>query len=212
VPRRADRDHLETLGPHIQVLGPAALPGRPDAYQLLLTAVATQRVVHLRYEAAADAPTTREIEPIGLYLNQWWHVVAYCRPRQAFRNFRLDRIQDVALSAEVFAARPETLHHYWAAEATRRGKEKVVIRFQTAAVRPASARQLQDTKHQYGWAHEQPLPDGSVEMTFLIGDLPCLAAWLLPHAGAVAVIEPPAPRQHLRALAQRAHDFFCAPG
>ena len=210
--RRVDRDHLEALDPHIQVLGPVGQPGRPNTYQQLVTAITAQRVVHLSYCAAdTDSPTNRDVEPIGLYLSQQWHVVAYCRLRQAFRNFRLDRIQYLTLSEEVFADRPETLQQYWAEETNRRSKEKVVIRFQAVAVLPALAQHLQDTKHQYGWTHEQPLPDGSVEMTFLIGSLPYLATWLLPYAGAITILEPPALRDHLRELAQRAHDFFCAP-
>jgi predicted DNA-binding transcriptional regulator YafY len=117
---------------------------------------------------AADTglPTSREIEPIGLYLNQHWHVVAYCRLRQAFRDFRLDRIQHLALREETFTARPETLQQYWAEEAGRRSKEKVIIHFQPAALMPALAQHLQDTKHQYGWAHEELRPDGSVKMLF----------------------------------------------
>lgn len=210
--RRADRDHLETLDPHIQVLGPVSQPGRSNAYQQLVTAVTAQRVIHLNYCGAdTDSPTNRDIEPIGLYLSQHWHVVAYCRLREAFRNFRLDRIQHLTLSEEVFAARPETLQQYWIDEANRRSKEKVVIRFQAAAVLPALAQHVQDTKHQYGWTHEKSLPDGSVEMVFLIGSLPYLATWLLPYAGAVTVLEPLALRDHLRELAQRAHDFFAAP-
>ena len=77
---------------------------------------------------------------------------------------------------------------------------------------PAALQQLHDTKHQYGWAHEQLLPDGRLEMTLFLGSLPYLAAWLLPHAGAVAVVEPPALRTHLGELAQRAYTFFGAPG
>lgn len=209
--RRADRDHLENLAPHIQVLGPVSQPSRPNAYQPLVTAITAHRVVHLTYRGAdTDAPTNREVEPIGLYLSQQWHVVAYCRLRQAFRNFRLDRIQQLTISDEVFTARPETLQQYWVDEANRQSKEKVVIRFQAAAVPPALAQHVQDTKHQYGLTHEQPLPDG-MEMTFLVGSLPYLATWLLPCAGAVTVVEPPALRDHLRELAQRTYDFFCAP-
>lgn len=208
--RRTDRDHLETISPHIQVLEPAGQPDRPNAYQQLVTAVSAQRVVRLNYCAAdANVATTRDVEPIGLYLSQQWHVVAYCRLRQAFRDFRLDRIQHVALREEVFTPRPETLHQYWAAEANRRGREKVVVCFQPTAVWAESVQRLHDTKHQYGWAHEQLLPDGRLEMTFFIGSLPYLAAWLLPYAGAVTVLEPPALRQHLCELAQRAHNFFC---
>ena len=94
--------------------------------------------------------------------------------------------------------------------ASRRPTEKVVLRYQPAAVLPALAQQLQATKHQYGWAHEQLLADGRVEMTLFIGSLDYAAAWLLPHAGAVTVVEPPALRECLRRWAQRAHDFFVA--
>ena len=210
--RRADRDHLETLAPHIQVLEPAGQPSRPNVYQQLVTAVTGQRVVQLTYYAAeTDLPTSRDVEPIGLYLSQQWHVVAFCRLRQAFRDFRLDRIQHLTVSEEVFVSRPETLQQYWAAEANRRSKEKVVIHFRPAALLPALAQHVQDTKHQYGWTHEQLVTDGTVEMTFFIGSLSYLATWLLPYAGAVTVLEPLALRDHLRELAQRAHDFFCTP-
>ena len=151
------------------------------------------------------------MEPIGLYLSQQWHVVAFCRLRQAFRDFRLDRIQHLTVSEEVFVSRPETLQQYWAAEANRRSKEKVVIHFRPAALLPALAQHVQDTKHQYGWTHEQLVTDGTVEMTFFIGSLSYLATWLLPYAGPVTVLEPLALRDHLRELAQRAHDFFCTP-
>jgi len=211
--RPPDRDHLAALTPHIQVLGPVGQPSHSSVYQQLVAAIATQQVARLRYQAAAsDVPVAREIEPIGLYLSQHWHAVAYCRLRQAFRNFRLDRIQELAITGEVFAARPETLHHYWAAEAARSGREKVILRFQPAALPPEAAQRLHDTKHQYGWVSEQPQADGSLEMTLLVGSLPYLAAWLLPHAGAVTVVEPPALREHLCELAQRAHHFFWQPG
>ncbi|MBC7893386.1 MAG: YafY family transcriptional regulator [Sphingobacteriaceae bacterium] len=208
--RRADRDHLETLDPRIQVLGPADQPSPPNTYQQLVTAITAQRVVNLNYCAVGtDLPTYRDVEPIGLYLSRQWHVVAYCRMRQEFRNFRLDRIQHLTISEEVFAARPETLQQYWAEEVNRHSK--VVIRFQAAAVLPTSAQRLHDTKHQYGWTHEQLLADGSLEMTFLVGSLPYLATWLLTYAGAFSILEPLSLRDHLRELAQRAHDFFCTP-
>jgi hypothetical protein len=45
-------------------------------------------------------------------------------------------------------------------------------------------------------------------MTLFLGSLPYLATWLLPFAGAVTILEPPALQEHVRELAQRAHDFF----
>ena len=108
--RRTDRDHLETIAPHIQVLEPATQSGNANAYQQLVTAVTAHRVVFLSYCAAETGLIVdREIEPIGLYLSQHWHVVAYCRLRQAFRDFRLDRIKELTITAEIFISRPDTL-------------------------------------------------------------------------------------------------------
>ncbi|MBX0290003.1 YafY family transcriptional regulator [Hymenobacter sp. HSC-4F20] len=210
--RRPDRDHLETLAPHIQVLGPRAQTGSPEAYQQLVTAVATRQVVRLHYQSAdTAAPSTRNIEPVSLYRSRVWHVVAYCRLRKTFRDFRLDRIQQLELQTEVFTPRPEALQQHWAAQAKQRPRERVVLRFQPTAMLPASVQHLQDTKYQYGWTQEQLLLDGSLEMTFLIGDLPYLATWLLPYAGAVTVVEPAALEEHLRELAQRVYSFFASP-
>ncbi|MDU0368798.1 YafY family protein [Hymenobacter endophyticus] len=210
--RRPDRDHLDSLAPHIQVLGPRDQPGRLPAYQQLVAAIAMHRVVRLRYQAAENqAATARDIEPISLYLSRQWHVVAYCRLRQTIRNFRLDRIQDLELRPEAFVVRPNVLQQHWAAEASRRPRERVVLRFQPLNLLPALVQHLHDTKYQYGWAHEQRLPDGQLEITLYIGELPYLATWLLPFAGALTIVEPAALVAPLRALAQRAHDFFCLP-
>lgn len=210
--RRTDRDHLELLSPHIQVFGNGDPQSHPNIYQQLVTAITLQRVVRMSYCAAnANEVTTRDVEPIGLYLSQQWHVVGFCRLRQAFRNFRMDRITQLSISEAVFTARLETLQQYWVDEAARRGKEKVVVRFQPANVWTEQAQRLHDTKHQYGWAHEKVMPTGELEMTFFIGSFPYLAAWLLPYAGAITILEPPELQQQLSQLAQRAYDFFVLP-
>ncbi|MCF0074952.1 YafY family transcriptional regulator [Dyadobacter sp. CY261] len=207
--RYSDRDHLERVSHHIEVIEPITTPDRPNAYHQLVAAVAARRVVQVEYQAAETGESTvREIEPIGLYLSQHWHVVAYCRLRQAFRNFRLDRFSALAVSDEEFPSRPETLQRYWIDEAKRRDKEKVVIRFDSSEVSPAQAQHLHDTKHQYGWTHQQNLPEGSLEMLFLVGSLPYIATWLLPFTSAITVVEPASLRGYLSELAQRAYISF----
>lgn len=207
--RHSDRDHLETIAPYIQVMEPLSASERPNTYQQLVTAVTSYRVVYMGYQAAESGKSTmREIEPIGLYLSGYWHVVAYCRLRQAFRNFRLDRISSLTLTNESFSPRQETLQQYWAEEAKRTDQDKVVIHFDPSKVLPAQVQHFHDTKHKYGWAHEQTLTDGSLEILFFVGSLTYLSIWLLPFAGSVKVIEPISLSGHLSELAKRAHDSF----
>ncbi|SDG30974.1 Predicted DNA-binding transcriptional regulator YafY, contains an HTH and WYL domains [Dyadobacter soli] len=207
--RHADRDHLESIAPYIQVMEPPSASERPNTYQQLVAAVTSHRVVNMGYQAAESGEATlREIEPIGLYLSDHWHVIAYCRLRQAFRNFRLDRISSLSVSGETFPPRPETLQQYWAEEAKRIDHEKVVIHFDPSKVPPAQGQHLHDTKHKYGWMHEQTRSDGKLEMLFLVGSLSYMATWLLPFAGSVKVIEPVSLLGHLSTLAKQAYEAF----
>lgn len=207
--RLSDRDHLEVVAPYIQVMEPASASDRPNTYQQLVISVTAHHVVCIGYLAAETGePTIRYIEPIGLYLSQHWHVIAFCRLRMAFRNFRLDRITSVVVSDELFSARTETLQQYWNNEAERRNKEKVVIRFNPSMVLPAQVQHLHDTKHQYGWEYEEILRDGSLELLFFVGSLPYLATWLLPFAGAVKIVEPESLGVHLSMLARQAYNAF----
>ena len=207
--RRSDRDHLDSLEPHIQVMGTGDQASRPAAYQQLVAAISTRRVVRLNYQTAENAAATiRDVEPISLLLSRQWTLVAYCRLRQTIRNFRLDRIQGLEVSSEAFEARPDLLQEHWAVESKNREKERVVLRFQPDAMLPALVQYLHDTKHFYGWAQERRLPDGQIEMILFIGDLPYLATWLLPYAGALTIVEPTTLAAPLKELARRANTYF----
>ena len=209
--RRPDRDYLEVVEPKIQVFRRASPAEQPPVYQQLVAAIAAQQVVQVYYQGGAQlAPATRAIEPVSLYLNQHWHVIAYCRLRQDFCNFRLDRLSHLLLTAETYTPRPQALQQYWTERTSRGKQQKVVLRFQFAHLLPVVVQHLHDTKRQYGWTHEQTVDDGRVEMTFYLSYLPYLAGWLLPYAGAVTVVEPLALRDQLRELARRAYEAFDA--
>ncbi|PSL31617.1 helix-turn-helix transcriptional regulator [Dyadobacter jiangsuensis] len=211
--RYADRDHLEKVSGQIEVMELVMPPDQPNSYQQLVAAVTSRRVAQINYQAAETGElTSREIEPIGLYLSQQWHVIAYCRLRQAFRDFRLDRIASLTISEENFLPRSQTLQQYWDQQVKRNGKQKVVIRFDPSQLPAAQVRHFQDTKHRYGWTHEQILPDATLEVLFLVGSLPYLAAWLLPFAAAVTVLEPAALSAHLSDLAMQVYRRFCVSG
>jgi len=208
--RGPDRDYLETLSPRITVLHPARhraeLSPLPNAHPQLLAAIAGQQVVGLRYRAGFEGTATeRDVEPIALYYGLYWHLVAFCRLRQEFRDFRLDRMEQVQLRPERFAPRPDTLQTYWQEKAHKRELTPAVVRFV-----PAAIPRVNESKHHLGLSHEIPLPDGGVEITFMVNSLEQMARWLLLFGPQATVVSPPELQVHARLHAQAAFAHFSA--
>jgi predicted DNA-binding transcriptional regulator YafY len=62
-------------------------------------AMATQRVVRIRYSSSEDSVTTRDVEPILFgSTNGHWYLIGWCRLRNAIRWFRLSRIEHAAVT------------------------------------------------------------------------------------------------------------------
>ncbi len=72
------------------------------------------RVVSLDYLAPSGSETTRHVIPLGLFFwGEIWTLGAYCKLREGFRNFRLDRVQKMRLTRVNFElAPPITLDDY----------------------------------------------------------------------------------------------------
>lgn len=64
--------------------------------------MAEQRVLRLRYVAAHGSVTTRDVEPV-LFASTGgtWHLVGWCRLREAMRWFTVSRIQRATVTAMV---------------------------------------------------------------------------------------------------------------
>lgn len=72
-----------------------------------LHAACTQKfVLRFGYTDEAGRETERAVHPLGLFFwGNRWTLVAWCRRRDDFRHFRLDRMREVAVSEEVFASK-----------------------------------------------------------------------------------------------------------
>lgn len=64
--------------------------------------------VWIRYENEQGEGSERAVHPLGLsFWGEVWVLVAWCRLRQDYRCFRLDRCQAVTLTGKQFAERPD---------------------------------------------------------------------------------------------------------
>jgi predicted DNA-binding transcriptional regulator YafY len=185
-----DKYHLEGIEDNIMVIKNPYVPveeGRFDQIPEILNSITRQKVLQMEYFTAHSQETKeRDVEPVGIFysLGQWY-MIAYCHLRQAYRNFRIDRIQKVSISQKVFSHDHPSLSQYLE-EVSRDQREltKVVIRVDKEALRF-----LGEQKYYQGFVSEIDLGD-EVEMTFLSCSLSGFARWVLWFADQVTIIEP----------------------
>ncbi len=83
----------------------------------LRAAVDGHEVVALTYVDRSDERTQRRVHPLGLFFwGRHWTLGGWCELRRGFRNFRVDRMEAVERTGDVFVAdSPSTLDDYLAA-------------------------------------------------------------------------------------------------
>src|SRR5690606_17631832 len=120
--------------------------------------------------------TTREVEPIGLFFySNAWHLIAWCRLRSGYRDFRTDRIKTLKSIGIKFDARNLLSLQEYLATVVQGNKEveKVVVLFEKR-----DAKYIGNMKYMYGFASEEEL-DTKVRVTFLTAHMKFLCRWLL---------------------------------
>lgn len=79
------------------------------------SAITKRLCIKISYRTASvESATDRFIEPMAIYhTKDNWVVIAWCRLRSAFREFRLDRIVDFRQTIEVYPVREFVLMKYF---------------------------------------------------------------------------------------------------
>ena len=175
-------------------------PNHNAGLLLIQAALARRNVLLLRYRSGSEGEiTSRAVEPTGLihYL-QRWHLIAWCRLRSDFRDFRLDRIESIDVSHEQFAPRDGfSFEDYVKRQSAETCGIVVRVHFERKAVERARREWL------LGVIDEKPASDGSV-FTFRAGPLMWYAGWLLSFGPSATVIEPAELRTLVIEAAERA--------
>ena len=69
--------------------------------------------VSLRYTNQAGTTTERIIEPFAIVSTENWLLIAWCRLREEFRFFRVDRMAELHVLSDPFPAHQLTLQEYF---------------------------------------------------------------------------------------------------
>lgn len=170
-----------------------------DALSTIQDAIVHRKILSIDYYSNhRDSVTQRKVEPLGLiFYSDYWHLIAYCRMRKDYRDFRTDRIKAMTLSEESFTGHDEFSVKAYFEEHNRMDTFTEV----TVMFKKPVANYLRERGY-YGLV-EQKKTDEGVIMTFMIPDVKYIIGWLLSFGDNVRVIAPMELNQMLLEEAER---------
>ena len=190
--KTTEKDMLESMDENIEVLKSQVQRGvnNNDHIQTILNGILHKRILCIDYMAGyTQTKTNREIEPVGIfYLDNFWHLIAFCRMRNDYRDFRLDRIITLMETDKTFDGKHPTLKAFIAHTASEKNLETIVIKVDNAAVRF-----INQQKYYNGFVSEKQ-GSSQTEMTFLTMYPEGFARWFMMFGDQAEITGP----QHLK--------------
>ena len=207
VVKTEDKQLLEKLDQSVKVFtGISSAPKKDSIYlQDIQQALVQSKVLHLEYFAHYKQEISlREVEPIGLLfyaLN--WHLIAYCKLRGDYRDFRLDRIRKLEASNSTFDRK---LDNAFDAYLKREKEQFHYFEIELKVSRPLG-QLLMESKYWYGFLNEEENGD-FLNMKFLNPDLNSFARWILSMTEKVEILTPFELSTLLQKTVQKLHNNY----
>ena len=203
---------LDRISNNIEIFHspPAHADEAPNNFMLIIhRALADKKTLNLCYRAAYNKLliNNRIVEPVGLcFYSMAWHLVAFCRLRIAYRDFRLDRIVSLSLGNETYQSREiKSVKEFFQKNLSEYELENITI-----SMPLAQSLLIQTTRYYYGYIGEEIKGD-RLELNFITGDLQYFCRWLLMYADVVEIVQNDALRnmfiQHIAEIKKRFPDF-----
>ena len=177
--------------------------------QRLTRAWAERRVVEISYRGGTYDPTkgtrTTRVRPYLIepsIATRALYLIGWDETRGAIRTFKLERIEDVVLTAETFEAPPEgTIEETFAAAwdiIADQPVVEVVLRFS-----PAVAGRVHETRW-HPSERLEPADDGSLTWRARVSGTLEIRSWILGWGADVEVLEPPELREEIAGILRAA--------
>lgn len=183
-----DKEHLELLEDNIIVQKWFLTENESNKFIVpVQEAIANKNVVEIEYYTYyRDKISDREVDPIGIvYYSGAWHLIAFCRMRDDYRDFRIDRIRKITKTNKNFRLRNrKSLKEYLDEQYKNVELQKIIIK-----VPVSISKAMLNSKYYYGYVSEIRKGDFT-EMTFMYTNLRYFARWLVTYTNGVEILEP----------------------
>lgn len=198
--RSTEKDYLESINEHIEVVGNPHLPkdiNSANSIQSILKCISEKMVLCMDYFANhSQEKTQRNIEPVGIfYQGNYWYLIAFCLLRNDYRHFRVDRISHITITDKTFKKEHPSLKSFLKEISKEKELQTVVI-----SVDKNIMRHFGDQKFYNGFVSQKVIKD-KVEMTFLTGSLEGFARWYIMFGDRADVISPESLKKRIREIA-----------
>lgn len=111
--RYSDKDKANLLTDRTQYTEVKTLERNSNNLSGLQYALTNYKLVNIQYVNKEGKATSRTIEPFSILSADNWYMIAWCRLRQEFRFFRLDRIEKMEILTDNFEPHKLTLQAYF---------------------------------------------------------------------------------------------------
>jgi predicted DNA-binding transcriptional regulator YafY len=187
--RLTERDHLENMEQHIEVVDSPYFSKHKNetAYlQNILKAVSEKSVINIDYFAEhSQEKSNRNIEPIGIFfMGRYWYLIAWCTLRKDYRTFRVDHIKYLSITAIRFEKEHPALKSFLSKVSKEKELQTIIIRIEKDAVK-----YLGDQKFYNGFVSQKDLGN-MIEMTFLTQSLEGFARWYMLFGECAEIVTP----------------------
>ncbi len=198
--RTAEKDHLEIMDNHIEVLdNPYISKGKntSGSLQVILKSISEKQVLAITYFANHSQETTsRNIEPVGIfYLGSNWHLIAFCQLRNDYRNFRTDRIAQIVTTPLPFKKEHPALKTYLEQITKEKELYNVVMLVERDIVK-----HFGEQKYYNGFISQRDVK-GKIEMTFLTCSLEGFARWYMMFGDKAEIVTPVGLKETIKKIA-----------
>jgi predicted DNA-binding transcriptional regulator YafY len=198
--KSADKDLVADIENKVLMRNPTVQFNKnaPNALAQIFRSIGEKKQVMLLYEAiAANEPTERIIEPVGVFHeNQNWYIFGYCHLRKDYRQFRTDRVHDIKLTEIPFKISHDALENFLNKTKTEDFTEIKIV------VDKYVAKYLKYDRKHHGFISEKEVGD-YMEMTFLSRDIDNgFARWFMMFPDHATIIEPESLKTRIAELLQ----------
>lgn len=166
------------------------------AIQRIMSALATNKVLQFNYTSfIKEENTSRSVEPIGMYFSLGnWYLIAFCKLRNDYRTFRIDRIQKINITEEHFTTNHPSLKSYLKKMEEGNQLKKVIIQMDLSHVK-----YIDNHKYNQGFVLQEKI-DNKVQLTFMVDSIEFFVRWIISIGDIVTVISPKALSERMSAL------------